>query len=71
MDTKRLPSARPTNSWHEDEFVEELHRHRADVAERFDYDLERMYEYCSSVPIDPEAPLADIRPVTPTLKKGR
>ncbi len=51
--------------------MEELHRHRADVAERFDYDLERMYEYCSSVPIDPEAPLADIRPVTPTLKKGR
>ncbi len=47
--------------------MEELHRHRAEIAERFDYDLVRMYEYYSSLSIDPDAPRADIEPVTPEL----
>ena len=69
MATNRLPSAPLMNSWHEDELVEELHRHRAEIAARFDCDLERMYEYYSSVPIDPEAPRADIPLVTPQGQK--
>lgn len=61
-------SALPTNlweSWHEDEVVEELHRHRAAVAELFDCDLERMFEYYAGVPVDPHIAVADIQPVTP------
>ena len=67
MATNRQPSAPQTNSWenwHEDEIVEELHRHRAELAERFDYDLRRLYEYYSSVPIDPQISHADIQPAT-------
>ncbi len=67
MATNRPPSVHPTNSWenwHEDEIVEELHRHRAELAQRFDYDLARLYEYYSSVPIDPQIPRADIQPAT-------
>jgi hypothetical protein len=68
MATNHLPSAPPTNSWeawHEDEMVEELHRHRGEIAQRFDCNLERMYEYYFSVPIDSHVPRADIQPVTP------
>ena len=67
MATNRLPSA-PQMNWHKDEIVEELHRHRAELAERFDYDLERLYEYCSSIPIDPRMRRADIEPVIPNPK---
>ena len=62
-----LQSAPRTNSWetwHEDEVVEELHRHRAGIADRFDYNLDRMYDYYLSVPIDPQVSRADIPPVT-------
>ncbi len=68
MATTRLPSAPQTNSlenWHKDGIVEELHRHRAELAERFDYDLERLYEYYSSVPIDAQMRRANIKPITP------
>ncbi len=68
MATNRLPSAHQTNSlknWHKDEIVEALHRHRAELAERFNYDLERLYEYYSSVPIDPRMQRANIQPVKP------
>lgn len=70
MATNHRPSAPRTNSWeewHEDEIVEELHRHRVEIAERFDCDLDRIYEYYSSVPIDPSMPRANIQPVTPNL----
>lgn len=73
MATNRLPSAPQTNSWenwHEDEVVEELHRHRAELAEHFDYDLKRLYEYYSSISIDPQIPRADIKPVTPKRVAG-
>lgn len=73
MATNRLPSVPQMNSWekwHEDEIVEELHRHRADLAERFDYDLESLYEYYSSVPIDPQMKRANIQPVTPKRVAG-
>ncbi len=73
MATNRLPSAPQTSSresWHEDELVEELHRHRAKLAERFDYDLKHLYEYYSSIPIDPKIPWADIKPVTPKRVAG-
>lgn len=68
MATNHLPSAPQTNSWenwHEDELLEELHRHRAEIAERFDCDLERMYDYYFSVPLDPKITRAVARPITP------
>ncbi len=69
MATNHRSSAPQTNSWeedwHEDELVEELHRHRAEIADRFDGDLGRMYEYYLSVPVDPQAPRAHILPATP------
>jgi hypothetical protein len=68
MATDRLSSAPPTNcsaNWHKDEIVEELHRHRAELAERFDYDIDRLYEYYASVPISPRMRRANIQPVTP------
>ena len=68
MATNRLPSAPRTNSsenWHKDEIVEELHRHRAELAARFDYDLKRLYEYYASVPISPRMRLAKIPLVKP------
>lgn len=40
MTTNRLLSVPQTNSWenwHENEFVKELHRHRAELTECFDY----------------------------------
>jgi len=58
-----VPQKNSGEAWHEDELVVELHRHRAEIAERFDCNLERMYEYYFSVPIDPQAPRADIQPV--------
>ncbi len=69
MATNQLPSVPPTNSWeewHEDELVEELHRHREEIANRFDCNLDRMYEYYSSVPIDPKVRPATIQPVSPS-----
>ena len=67
MAMNHLPSALPTNSWewHEDEVVEELHHHRAQIAEHFDCDLGRMYEYYLSVPINPEVSRAALKPVIP------
>ena len=73
MDTNHLSSVPQTNSWenwHDDEIVEELHRHRAELAERFEYNLERLYEYYSSVPVDPRIARADIQPVTPNRPKN-
>ena len=67
MATDRLSSAPPTNSWeewHEDELVEELHRHREEIANRFGSDLQLMYEYYSSIPIDPKVRRAELKPVT-------
>ena len=72
MATNRLPSAPQTNSWenwHEDEIIEELHRHRAELAERFDYSLESLYEYYSSLPIDPQVPRANLQPVSRKLSE--
>lgn len=57
MATNHLSSAPPTNSWEtwsDDELVEERHCHRAEIADRFDCNLEGMYEYYLSMPIDPE-----------------
>jgi hypothetical protein len=68
MATNRLPSAPRTSSsesWHKDEVVEELHRHRAELAARFDYDLKRLYEYYASVPISPRMQRAEISLVKP------
>jgi hypothetical protein len=52
-------------SWHKDKIVEELHRHRAELAARFDYDLKRLYEYYASVPISPRRRRAGILFVKP------
>ncbi len=67
MATNHQPSVPPTNSWekwHEDEIVEELHRHRAELAECFDYSLERLYEYYCSISIDPQVPCMNIQPIS-------
>ncbi len=63
MAMNHLPSALPTNlwDWHDDEVVGELHHHRAQIAERFDYDLDRMYEYYFSVPVNAEVSRAALR----------
>jgi hypothetical protein len=68
MATNRRPSAPRTSfseSWHRDEIIEELHHHRAELAARFDYDLERLYEYYASVPISPRMRRIEIQPVEP------
>jgi hypothetical protein len=68
MATNRRPSAPRTNSSEngpKDTIVEELHRHRAELAARFDYDLERLYEYYASVPISPRMRRIEIQPVEP------
>jgi hypothetical protein len=68
MATNHQPSAPRTNSsesWHKDEMVEELHHHRAELAARFDYDLERLYEYYASVPISSRMRRAEIPPREP------
>jgi hypothetical protein len=67
MAMNHLPSALPTNSWewHEDEVVEELHQRRAQIAERFDCDLDRVYEYYLSVPILAGVSRAALKPVIP------
>jgi len=47
MDTKSRPSAALKNSsdtWHDD-IVEQIHEHRARLAERFNYDLDKLLEY--------------------------
>ena len=67
MATNQPPSVPPTNlweGWHEDEVVEEIHRHREEIARRFDYDLERLYEYYSSVPFSPDVRRWDGPPAT-------
>ena len=72
MATNQRSSVPPTNlweGWHEDELVEELHRHREEIANRFDGNLERMYAYYSSVPIDPNVRHADIQPATRSSPK--
>ena len=64
MGTNRLPSAHQTNSWEnwpDGEILEELHYHRAELAQRFDYSLEHLYEYYSSVLIEPEIPRLDMQ----------
>ena len=72
MATNQQPSVLPTNSWegwHEDELVEELHRHREKIANRFNCNLDQMYEYYSSVPIDPKIRRSDIQPATPSSRE--
>ncbi len=72
MATNQQQSVPPTNlweGWHKDEFVEEIHRHREEIANRFDCDLERMYAYYSSVPIDLNIRRADIQPATPSSQE--
>jgi len=47
MDTTRQPSAAPKSSsdiW-QDPIVEEIHEHRAQLAKRFDYDLQKLFAY--------------------------
>ena len=47
MDTRPRPSAAQKNSsdvW-QDDIVEEIHEHRARLAERFNYDLDKLLEY--------------------------
>ena len=47
MATNHLPSAPRKNSSEidHDEIVEEIHAHRAELAARFDYDMERLFRY--------------------------
>jgi hypothetical protein len=47
MATNRRPSVPPKSSSEapHDEIVEEIHAHRAELAAKFDYDMERLFRY--------------------------
>lgn len=47
MDTNHLPSVLPKSSTEAriDEIVEEIHAHRAELAAKFGYDIERLFGY--------------------------
>lgn len=74
MATEHPSSAPLTNlmrTWHKDEIVEELHRHRAEVHDRFKGDLDRICDYYASFPVDADVQYAELEPVTPKKSPGQ